>query len=313
MTGKVDKLATAAEGATYVLITPARNEEGTIGITIESVIRQTVLPTEWVIVSDGSTDRTDEIIGSYAARFPFINFVRLANRPKRNFASMVFTVREGLAALKSKDYEFLGMLDADIRFNHNYYEEILRRFTADPHLGLAGGVVIDCHPERRRSGTFAPEEVAGGVQFFRRECFEIVGGPLPIPEGGFDAIMCAQARMHGFKTRTFEEIEVDHLKPRNAAEGKVWRRLWQFGKRDYARGSHPLFELLKCARGCLSSPILIGGTVRFLGFALCYAQRKERMISAELIQFVRQEQLARIFLRRPVQLSRAAVHTSAQG
>jgi poly-beta-1,6-N-acetyl-D-glucosamine synthase len=305
MTGNADKLAQGAQRGAYVLITPARNEEGTIGITIESVVRQTVLPAEWVIVSDASTDRTDEIIRGYAARFRFINFVRLTNRPKRNFASMVFTVREGLAALKCKDYEFLGMLDADIRFSQNYYEEILRRFAADPHLGLAGGLVIDCHPERRRSGTFAPEEVAGGVQFFRRECFEIVGGPLPIPEGGFDAIMCAQARMHGFKTRTFEDIEVDHLKPRNAAEGRVCRRLWQFGKRDYARGNHPVFELVRCGYRCLSTPFIIGGIVHFSGFVWCYLGRKERLLSTELIQFIRREQLARLFLRKRAQVSPA--------
>src|SRR5262249_44358483 len=154
-------------------------------------------------------------------------------------------------------------LDADIRFKTTYYEEILSKFAADPQLGLAGGLVMDCYPEGRRRMGLSLEDVAGGVQFFRRECFDLVGGPLPIPEGGFDTIMCVQARMHGFKTKTFAEIEVDHLKPRNMAEGNVYRRFWQFGLRDYARGNHPLFEFAKCLNWCRSKPILVGGVSLF--------------------------------------------------
>ena len=162
---------------------------------------------------------------------------------------------------------------------------------------------MDCYPKRRRLMELALEEVAGGVQFFRRECFELVGGILPIPEGGFDVIMCVQVRMHGYKTKTFAEIEVDHLKPRNVAEGNVCRRLWQFGLRDYARGNHPLFEFVKCAHRCLRAPVIIGGFIHFSGFLWCYLTRRKRIPSTELIHFMRGEQLARLFLRKQAQLS----------
>jgi poly-beta-1,6-N-acetyl-D-glucosamine synthase len=282
----------------YVLITPVRNEEATIGVTIESIVRQTILPKEWVIVSDESTDRTDEIVRSYAAKYGFIRFVRLKSRPQRNFASMVFTVETGIAALETKNFAFLGFLDADIRLHERYYESILRQFTEDPQLGVAGGLVVDIHADGQCKVSQDTKDVAGGVQFFRRTCFESVGGILPIPEGGFDVVMCVQARMHGFKTRTFREIQVDHLKPRNAAEGKFLRRIWQFGIREYARGNHPLFQLLKCGQLCIERPFVIRAAVQFGAYAWCYLSRRKRILSADLIRFIHREQLARLPLLR---------------
>lgn len=279
----------------YVLITPVRNEAGTIGITIESVISQTILPREWVIVSDGSTDRTDQIVESYAAQNPFIRLLKLANRPARNFASVVFATEAGIAALTAKEYDFIGLLDADIRFSGNYYEEVLRRFAKDPKLGMAGGLVIDCREGRRQPSVYSPQEVAGAVQLFRCECFKSLKGLIALPEGGWDAITCVQARMHGFKTRTFPEIEVDHLKPRNIAEGNLFKRTWQLGMREYAIGNHPLFEIAKCMYRCLKPPILLGSLLRFGGYAWCCLSRRKRLLPPDVIRFIRQEQITRLF------------------
>lgn len=281
----------------YVLITPARNEQGTIGITIESVIKQTKRPTEWVIVSDGSTDDTDAIVKAHAAKHDFIKLLRLEKRPLRSFSSFVFATESGIAALKTKDYDFIGLLDADIRYPENYYEEMLKRFASDPKLGLAGGNVVDCYGGRRYPSAQAVTEVAGAVQLFRRTCFESLGGLVAIPEGGSDTISSAQARMHGFKTQMFPEIEVDHLKPRNISAGNIFQRTWQLGVREYALGYHPLFELLKCAYRCKERPFLIGGFLRFAGYAQCCLKRKQRMLPVDVLRFIRQEQMARLFRR----------------
>ena len=99
----------------YVLVTPVRNEEATIGITLESVVRQTTRPRKWVIVSDGSIDHTDAIVCDYVRRYPFISFLRLESRPKRSFSSVVFATEAGIAAIDVKDYRYIGLLDADIR------------------------------------------------------------------------------------------------------------------------------------------------------------------------------------------------------
>lgn len=279
----------------YVLITPARNEEATIGITIESVIRQTIRPKEWVIVSDGSTDRTDEIVKAYASRNAFIRLLRLEHRPARNFASVVFATETGLAALQTMEYDFIGLLDADIQFAKEYYEQIMERFVNDPQLGLAGGLVIDCYQGQRRRSVQSLGDVAGAVQLFRRKCFESMGDLVAIPEGGWDTITCVRVRMDGYKTRTIPEIEVDHLKPRNIAEGNIPKRFRQLGVREYALGNHPLFEFLKCAYRCFEYPFFLGGFMRLVGFASCYFSRRKRMLPMDTIRFIRQEQMARLF------------------
>jgi biofilm PGA synthesis N-glycosyltransferase PgaC len=281
--------------SSYVIITPVRNEEATIGITIESVIHQTILPKEWVIVSDGSTDRTDEIVKTYASQNTFINFLRLENRPARNFASVVFATEAGLEALKTTDYDFIGLLDADIQFAQDYYEQMIQRFSRHPQLGLAGGLVIDCYQGQRRRSVQSLRDVAGGVQFFHRKCFMSLGGLVAVPEGGWDTITCVEARRHGFHTRTFADIEVDHLKPRNISEGNILRRYRQLGIREYALGNHPLFELVKCIYRCLEYPLVIGGLMRLAGYVGCYVSRPQRILSEDSIRFIRREQLHRLF------------------
>lgn len=279
----------------YVLITPVRNEESTIGITLESVVRQTNLPAEWVIVSDESTDRTDEIVQDYARKYSFIKLLQLTRRLHRSFSSQVFATEAGIEALTCKNYDFIGFLDADIRLANTYYADIMAKFTENSKLGLAGGLVVDCVGGQRILNKQSFRDVAGGVQFFRRECFDLLGGLVALPEGGHDVISCVQVRMSGFSTQTFSKIQVDHLKPRNSSEGNIVKRSLQLGFRDYALGNHPLFETLKCVYRCFEQPYLIGGAMRFVGYLWCYIIRKKRILSPEITLEIRREQLTRLF------------------
>jgi glycosyltransferase involved in cell wall biosynthesis len=283
----------------YCLVTPARNEEALIGFTLESVVRQTILPAEWIIVSDQSTDRTDEIVLSYAANYPFIKLRRLEQRPKRSFASVVFALEAGIGVIQCKDYQFIGLLDSDVKFGPDYYEQIIARFQADSKLGLAGGLVVDCINGVRASNLHSKGEslrdVAGAVQFFSRDCFAALGGLMAVPEGGWDTLTCVQARHCGYHTQTFSEIEVDHLKPRNIAEGNVIRRNQQMGEREYALGYHPLFEVVKCGYRCLDRPLLVGGLSRLWGYVSCYLRGRKRIVPDGAIKQIRQEQLNRLF------------------
>jgi glycosyltransferase involved in cell wall biosynthesis len=283
--------------SSYVLITAVRNEEATIGITVESVIRQSLRPAEWVIVSDESTDDTDAIVKRHALQHEFIRLLRLSRRPQRSFASFVYALEAGIAALRTNSYSFIGLLDGDIRLPEKYYEEMLRRFADNPKLGIAGGLVVDCYDGRRHPSPQSLRDVAGAVQFFRRACFESIGGLVAIPEGGCDTISCAQARMHGFQTQTFPEIKVDHLKPRNSAEGNVFQRTWQLGVRDYAVGNHPLFEVLKCGYRCIERPFVLGGFLRLAGYTWCCLKRRKRTLPPDITGYIRREQMSRILRR----------------
>jgi GT2 family glycosyltransferase len=279
---------------TYVLVTPVRNEERTIEITIQSVLAQTILPREWVIVSDESTDQTDTIISRYAREFSWLRLVQLRDRPARNFASVVFATESGIKSLQTADYAFLGLLDADVRLPKDYYAQILARFAAEPRLGLAGGLVLDWVDGRRIRNRQNLRDIAGAVQCFRRDCFEALGGLIPLPEGGWDAITCVRARMSGFRTGSFPDLIVDHLKPRNAAEGNLVRRNWQMGVRDYALASHPLFEVVKCCARCLDFPPLIGSISRLLGFGWAAVTGRKCKLTPDVVHYIRREQLTRL-------------------
>jgi glycosyltransferase involved in cell wall biosynthesis len=293
------------KASNYVLVTPVRNEEATIGITIESVVAQTILPREWVIVSDGSTDRTDEIVKSHAVAHPFIKLLRLDHKHMHSFAAVVFATESGCGALQCAEYDFLGLLDSDVRFPADYYERLMAKFEEDRSLGLAGGWVRDVVNGRFVPATPNLREIAGATQFFRRKCFESLGGLMPIPEGGWDAITCVRARMNGFRTRTYPDLVMEHLKPRNAAFGNPIKRKWQMGIRDYVLAGHPLFEAVKCASHVVRPPYVTGAIARFAGFMNCLIRGQKVTLPPDLADFIRQEQLARVLPFRTVVPARA--------
>jgi len=281
--------------ASYVLVTPACTEEATIEITIRSVLAQTLLPREWIIVSNGSTDRTDEIVQRYAREHSFIRFMKQAVTGPRSFASVVYADQAGYKALKTEDYRFIGLLDADVRFKPDYFASLISRFDADPKLGLAGGRVLDVIDGKTPWQRQYLRDISGAAQFFRRECFESLGGLVPIPEGGWDAITCCMARANGYHTQTFVDLIMEHLKPRNVGEGNKLRRKWQMGLRDYAIGNDPLFVIFKCAFRFWEQPFVIGAMARVWGYAWSVFSRRARVLSPKVVDMVRAEQRARMF------------------
>src|SRR5438876_1964302 len=127
----------------YVLITAARNEEAYIRKTLEAVVTQTRPPRTWFIVSDGSTDRTDEFVRDFARRFDFIELLHLGRSETRSFSSKAFALNTAYQEIRHIESDFVGILDADVSIPCDYYEELLARFEVDPRMGLAGGVIVE--------------------------------------------------------------------------------------------------------------------------------------------------------------------------
>ena len=179
---------------TYVLITPARNEAAFIGQTIQAVIRQTVKPAKWVIVSDGSTDGTDELVKKYARGNPWMELVRMPERTDRHFGGKAIAFNAGRHRIRHIPYDVIGNLDADITFDADYFEFLLNKFAQDRTLGVAGTPFRegDAQYDYRFS---RKEHVSGACQLFRRECFETIGGYIPLKGGGIDLTAVVTARM----------------------------------------------------------------------------------------------------------------------
>ena len=207
----------------YVLISPARNEEKYIAKTMESVINQTVLPIKWVIVSDGSTDSTDQIVSWYATSHEYIQLLRVSNREKRDFSSKVNAFKAGVRQLNGLEYDFIGNLDADVSFEPDYFERVLEKFAENEKLGIGGGKVLELQngDYKERTGD-RPFVVAGAVALFRRRCYEEVGGFIPLKVGGEDSVAQISARMKGWEVKPFSELKVLHHRATGMGAGNVW-------------------------------------------------------------------------------------------
>lgn len=278
----------------YVLITAAWNEEGYIEDTIKSVLAQTVLPKKWVIVSDGSTDQTDEIVKKYAVSHDFIKFIRRKSKIGAGFASKVYALNLGYEALKDLTYDFIGHLDADISFNREYYEKVLAKFRQNPALGLAGGFIFEQRNGKFQSRLFnSNQSVAGSIQLFRQSCYESIGGFIPLEAGGEDSFAEVMVRMQGWKVEAFPELSVFHHKPSKTARGLLKDSRRQ-GVVDYCLGSHPLFVIGKCVRRIRERPFFVVAIMRMAGFLGCYWRGKKREVSIPFIEYLRREQLERI-------------------
>jgi GT2 family glycosyltransferase len=276
----------------YLLVTPAKDEAALIASTIASVIRQTCRPVEWVIVSDGSTDGTDSIVDEASRDHPWIRLIRLQSAPVRCFAKVVHNTMHGIRMAKTIGHTHVGLLDADVAMDADYFETLLIRFMQDSRLGLAGGLVVD--PGMAVKSPTNLRDVPGAVQFFRRDCFDRIGGLIPVEEGGWDAVSCVQARMLGYRTRLFPDLVVRHLKPRNISHGGTVRRKWQLGVRDYALGYHPLFEAVKCAGRITEPPMVLSAAARWCGFCQASLTRRKRTLDPLVVRHLRSEQLKRL-------------------
>jgi glycosyltransferase involved in cell wall biosynthesis len=282
-----------ASSLRYVLVTPARNEERFIPSTLESVVTQTHPPVRWVIVSDASTDRTDDIVREYQARAPWIELVRMPAERDRNFSAKVQCVRAALERLKHVDYDIIGCLDADISFESDYFEFLLDRFAENPLLGVGGTPFVEKgrHYDYRFTNI---EHVSGACQMFRRECWEEIGGYVAIKGGGIDWTAVTTARMKGWQTRTFTEKTCLHHRQMGTASSGQLKGLYRHGQKDYYLGGHPLWQLFRCIYQVGRSPYLIGGVCLFAGYASAGLRGMERPVSPELMRFHRAEQLARL-------------------
>ena len=286
----------------YVLITPARNEEAYIENTIKAVIRQTALPKKWVIVSDGSTDHTDEIISKYAEKYEYIKVVRVANGTRKDFSSKVNAFNSGYEHIRSSAYSFIGNLDADVTFDSYYYENILKNFCENLKLGIAGGEILELRNGIFKSRIFNTKSVAGAVQLFRRECFEDIGGYSPIKMGGIDAVAEISARMKGWEVRTFTDLKVYHHRCIGVTKGSIFFGKFRYGVRDNLIGNHPLFVIGKYIDRFREKPYVIGGMIMMGGFLSSWAGRHKRPVQNELVKYLRHEQMLR--LRKMLSLKR---------
>ncbi len=279
----------------YVLITPARNEEEFIEKTLQSMVCQTVLPLRWVIVNDGSTDATAEIVNRYRADHPWIDLVNLPPRKVRNFAGKVLAFNQGMERVRDLDYEFIGNLDSDISFTPDHFEYILGKLRENPKLGVAGTAYTQENNWDSTRDSFEGEIcVHGACQLFRKECFTEIGGYVANPAGGIDWIAVTTARMKGWETRNFRDRRFHHYRVMGTAQRSRAGAMYDYGAKDYFLGGSPVWEVFRATYQMTKRPRIVGGIALFCGYFWAAIRRMKRPVSPELIQFHRREQTQKL-------------------
>jgi glycosyltransferase involved in cell wall biosynthesis len=276
----------------YVIITPVRDEESYVEETVRSVASQTVLPTEWIIVNDGSSDRTGAILDQCATRLPWMQVIHRPNRGfRKSGGGVIEAFNEGYNALSRGDWEFVVKLDGDLTLPANYFEKCFEHFLEQPRLGIGGGVI--CHEV---GGALKVEanpkfHVRGATKIYRRACWEAIGGLWSAP--GWDTIDEAKANMLGWKSDSFGELRLRHHRVTGTADGLIRDRI-KHGLACYISGYHPLFVAASCMYRIVQKPYVIGSFAMGYGFVKAYVNHVPRVDDTRLITYMRSQQLRRL-------------------
>ncbi|HWD19969.1 MAG TPA: glycosyltransferase family 2 protein [Verrucomicrobiae bacterium] len=279
----------------YVLITPARNEQAFIAKTLESVTTQTQVPERWIVVDDGSTDRTAEIVTGYAQKFPWIKLMQRQKREGRSFAAKADAVNGALAEMENLAFDVVGNLDADTSFAPDYMAFLMQKFADDPRLGLAGTPFTqDGGYDSTRDSFEGENYVAGPIQLFRRECFREIGGYFGNRAGGVDWIAVMTARLKGWTVRSFADKRYHHHRSMGTAERSGVAALFSYGEKDYYLGGSPIWQLFRVSYRAVKKPYIIGGAALLSGYAWAAVKRAPRSVTPELMRFHRADQMKKL-------------------
>jgi glycosyltransferase involved in cell wall biosynthesis len=284
----------------YVVITPVRDEADHITKTIASMAAQTMRPRQWVIVDDGSTDGTSQVLDRETVGLAWIKVVHRADRGFRAAGSgVVEAFNAGLSCLTVNDWDYIVKLDGDLSFEPDYFERCLTEFLIDPCLGIAGGTV--CAAGKNGLRVDSPGDprfhVRGATKIYRRACWRDIEPLVPGP--GWDTIDEVKANLYEWTTRTLPGVKVVQHKPTGAAAGK-WLDGVKNGRADYLTGYHPLFLLAKCVKRLFRKPYLLGSVALMYGYCSGYLERKPKLADEAVVRYVRRHQISRLLWKRSI-------------
>jgi len=275
----------------YVIISPVRNEEEFVGRTIESVVNQSIKPSEWIIVNDGSTDATQKIVEDYIEKY---DWIKLINLKDRGFyypgTGVVNVVKQGFNNISFSDWDFVVKLDCDITIESTYFESLLEEFEGNPRLGIASGAIylVDDNGGKETREKSQPDHPWGASKIYRRQCFEQIDGWKPIP--GWDLADVLSAQMNNWETQCFNEYKIFHYRLTGVRRAGLTNGRFLLGRFQYRYGYGPLYTLLKSIFHLNERPMVIGGISIFIGYTYAFITREKRLFEKDMRIFLRKKQ-----------------------
>ena len=275
----------------YVLISPCRNEAQYMRQTLDTVVGQSVLPEKWVIVDDGSTDATPQILADYAARYAWIEIVTRQDRGHRAVGpGVVDAFYSGYGAINPHDYAFVCKLDLDLRLPPQYFEILMQRMVDDPKIATCSGKAYveeggELIPERH-----GDETSLGMTKFYRVNCFEAIGGF--VREVMWDGIDCHQCRMKGWIACSWDDPDLRfvHLRPMGSSQDSVYKGRMRHGYGQYFMGTGFLFMAASALSRVNQKPYVLGSAAMLWGWLKAALQGKPRYENPEFRRFLRSYQ-----------------------
>lgn len=280
------------ESSRYVLISPCRNEADYMRQTLDSVVAQSVRPAKWVIVDDGSTDATPQILAEYARQHDWIQIVTRSDRGHRAVGpGVVDAFYTGYAAINPHDYDFLCKLDLDLRLPPRYFEILMDRMHADPGIATCSGKAYIEEDGQLIDERHGDETSLGMTKFYRVSCFEAIGGF--VREVMWDGIDCHQCRMKGWKACSWNEPELRfvHLRPMGSSQQSIYTGRKRHGYGQYFMGTGFLFMAASALSRVNQKPYVLGSLAMLWGWLSSALQRKPRYDDPAFRAFLRRYQM----------------------
>lgn len=279
-------------GRRYVVVSPCRDEAKYLQRTVDAIVRQTELPSRWVLVDDGSSDETPTMLRAFADAHEWATMLSLPRRTQRILgAGVIRAFDAGLATIDLDDYDYVCKLDVDLDLPPGYFAGLMNRMEADPRLGTASGNPYVTTDAGTRDELGSAEMSWGMSKFYRVVAFKEIGGF--VPELMWDGIDCHTSRMLGWRARSFEdpELRFEHLRPEGSSDKSILRGRRRHGYGQYYMGTHPVFLLASAANRVVDRPRLIGSFHILAGYANAAVRRIPRHGTAEFRRQLRRFQL----------------------
>ena len=267
--------------------------------TLASVIAQSQRPALWVIVDDGSTDESRDIIRDHMAQHDWIRLVQIPDRGHRAVGpGVVEAFYTGFETISPMDYPYIVKLDLDLDLPPRYFEILIDRMEADPRLGTCSGKPYVRQGDRLVSERRGDDMSVGMTKLWRRSCFEAIGGI--VREVMWDAIDCHKARQLGWRAVSWDEPELrfEHLRPMGSSQTSIYTGRRRHGFGQYFMGSHPLYFIATAIYRALEPPYVLGGLSMLQGYFGAMLRGERRLDDPELIRFIRAYQRRALFAGR---------------
>lgn len=272
----------------YLLISPCRDEAAYLQVTIDTVAAQTVPPTKWLIVDDGSTDSTPKILAAAAARYPFIEVVRREDRGHRSVGpGVIDAFYFGLSKVDIDQYDYVCKFDCDLEMPPRYFERTMERFEEDAWLGTLSGKLFLRFGAKEVEERTGDENSVGPVKFYRVACFTDIGGFVrEVCWDGIDGHMC---RMKGWIARSVNdpEMRIVHLRQVGSSHVSLWHGRMRWGRGKHFMGSTLYYTTAVALYRMLERPYVLGGLGILYGYLKARVARQPRMTDEEYLREVR--------------------------